>query len=314
MKTKLISLLLLFTTACTFQVEVLNTPTPQPTESIAIVPSLSTSTPSVTTDFSATPQPSPVFTATLPATSVQTSQSSAIEFPSNGTWQDVPDKLTIGASKTYSLYALKDQVMSVTIVPDQSDQGGAFFIKLTSQVTGNFKLHVVINPPGKANQYFDYSDPKGKFSLSYSDEFAPTHFPGAEVYKFPPQLVLQYVDTQQYVPTNLNEAYFLLGSSTDPQAVSTCTQVLSFGGPETIVGDVTINGISFTKSAGSGVGAGNIYEQTYYRTVYNGTCYEITYFIHYSNIGNYTPGTVKEFDRAALLQKFDEILNTITFK
>src|SRR6266487_427723 len=191
MKTKLISLLLLFTTACTFQVEVLNTPTPQPTESIVIVPSLSTSTPSVTTDFSATPQPSPVFTATLSATSVQTSQSFAIEFPSNGTWQDVPDKLTAGASKTYSLYALKDQVMSVTIVPDQSDQGGAFsmeikgadgsllcpilnyscyfwrgvlpasqqyFIKLTSQVTGNFKLHVVINPPGKANQNSNNSD------------------------------------------------------------------------------------------------------------------------------------------------------------
>ena len=189
-----------------------------------------------------------------------------------------------------------------------------YFITITPQVPAVFSMRIAINPPGSANQYFDYADPQGKFTLSYSDEFAPAQFIGAEVYKFPPQLVLQYIDTQQYVPTNLSEAYFLLGSSDDPQQVSMCTQPISFGGPEEIVDEVTINTVNFTKSQGGGVAAGNIYEQIYYRTLYNGTCYEITYFIHYGNIGAYAPDTVKEFDRTTLLQKFDQTLSTLIFK
>lgn len=144
--------------------------------------------------------------------------------------------------------------------------------------------------------------------------FAPAFFVGAQVSRIQPELSLQFIDTDSYVNTNLNEAYFLFGSSTDAQIMSTCTQPLSFGGPETIVGEVTINGVTFTKSQGGGVAAGNIYEQTYYRTVHNDTCFEITYFIHYGNIGAYQPGTVHEFDHTALLQKFDQILNTLTLQ
>jgi hypothetical protein len=184
-------------------------------------------------------------------------------------------------------------------------------IKVLALAGGVFKMRVVINPPGTVSQTFSYADPEGRFSLSYPDSFAPVHFSGAELTKIPPEFSLQDIDTQQFISTNLNEVYFLLGVSDDPQTVANCTQPLSFGGPENVLGETTVNNIPFTKSEATGAGAGNIYEQVYYRTVYDGSCYEVSYLVHYGNIGNYTPGTVSEFDRTALYQQLDEILASL---
>ena len=105
-----------------------------------------------------------------------------------------------------------------------------------------------------------------------------------------------------------------MGVCNDPQQVSTCTQPASLGGPETALGETTVNGVNFTKSEATGVGAGNIYEQIYHRGVHNDSCYEVTYFVHYGNIGNYSPGAVTEFDRTALYQQLDEILASLILK
>ena len=353
MKIRLLPFILLLTTACTFQVDVLDTPVaPQPT-SIAISPSPATSTPTISQDVSATPPSSPTVSAANTATSTSMpaqvpnpgSSAAPIQFGPNGTYADVIDSIMAGKSKTYSVRALKGQVMSVSF--HQNDE--AEWTYITMQIIGadnsvlcaddcefwrgvlpateeyfvtvtpaadavNFMMRVAINPPGAATQSFLYENKYRNASFSYNDMFAPAFFPNGPVSKIQPELVLQFIDTQSYTNTNLIEAYFLFGSSTDAQIVATCTEPASLAGPETVVGEVTIGGVSFTRSEGSGVGAGNIYEQTYYRAAHNGTCYEITYFIHYGNIGNYNPGTVKEFDRAALVQKFDQILFTLGFR
>lgn len=348
MRFKPLSLFLVFLiSACTFQMEVFNTPTPQ-ASSIAIVPSPATSTPMVNPDVSATPPLAPTLVPTntfLPTHIINPSVSaSPIQFSPNGTYVDVLDSISAGKSKAYSVKALQGQVMSVSIHQNE----GAEWSYVTVTVLGkdgtrlceecefwrgvlpstqdyllaliasgdarDFTLRVAINPPGMATQSLVYENIYRNASLSYTDMFAPALFPNGQVTKIKPELALQFIDTQSFVNTNLLEAYFLFGSSTDPQVISTCTEIASFGGPETVVGNVTINGVTLTKSQATGVGAGNVYEQTYYRTVHNGTCYEITYFIHYGNIGNYDPGTVKEFDRAGLLQKFEDILATVTFK
>jgi hypothetical protein len=133
--------------------------------------------------------------------------------------------------------------------------------------------------------------------------------------KFAPELALQFIDTKSFYKTNLSEAYFLFGASNAPGDVESCMQPLAASGPENVTGEVNINGISFTRSEGSGVGAGNIYEQTYYRTAYQGSCYEVTFFMHSTNVGNYAPDAgVQEFDRAALTQKFEAILSTLVIK
>ena len=339
-------MLLLLTTACTFQVEVLETPAPPQSTSIAVIPSPATPTSIVTSDVSVTPLPIPTVSATstsLPAQVVKPAgPASRIQFSPNGTYADVIDSIPAGKSKTYSINATKGQVMSISIHQNEESEWtyitmqiiGAddsllcvtdcqfwhgvlpateeYFVTVTPAADAlDFMMRVAINPPGAATQSFLYENMYRNASLSYTDIFAPAFFPGAQVSRIKPELVLQFIDTQSYTNTNLNEAYFLFGSSTDPQALATCTETNPSSGPEAIVGNVTINGVSFTKSQGTGVGAGNDYEVTHYRTAYNGTCYEITYFIHSGNIGNYPPGTVNEFDHAALLQKFDQILSTL---
>jgi hypothetical protein len=252
-----------------------------------------------------------------------------------------------GASQLYSLSAFQGQMMSVSILPKkpelqntfqlqitgrdgailcpQKDEACSFWrgvlpstqeylIKVKAQVNGAFDMRVAIDPPGTLSQTFNYADPEGRFTLSYSDEFTPAYYNGGEITKIAPAFSLQDIDTQQFTSTNLGEVYFLLGVSDDAQDVSTCAEPASLGGPENVLGETTVNGLNFTKSEATGVGAGNVYEQVYYRTVYNGSCYEVTYFVHYGNIGNYPPGMVNEFDRTALYQQLDEILASLILK
>ena len=337
--------LIIAISACTFQVNVIETPTPAatvlPTES-------STSNPVPTSTSAATQQPLPTFGAinASPLSPVGSPQSSVfpIQFSPNGTYVDVIDSIQAGESKTYSVRAMQGQVMSISfhqneetewtyismqirgtdtsllcndcefwrgILPATQD----YFVTVTpSADASDFTMRVAINPPGVAKQYFLYENKYRNASLSYADLFAPAFFPGAPISRIPPELTLRYIDTQSYANTNLIEAYLLFGSSTDPQVIATCTEPVTFDAAEAAVGDVMINGVSFTKTESSGVGAGNVYEQTHYRAAQNGTCFEFTYFVHYGNIGNYDPATVTEFDRDALLRNFDEVLSSFTLK
>ena len=346
MRLKLASVFLIIAiSACTFQVDVIETP--QPSETIVVAASTSTSIP--TPDHSATPPPLPSVSAT--STSLSTSVVDPgnsvfpIQFGPNGTYADILDSITIGKSKTYSVNAMKGQVMSISF--HQNDEAewtnismrivgadnsvlcasdcefwrGAlpatqdYFVTVTpSADASDFMMRVAINPPGAATQSFLYENKYRNASFSYTDLFAPALFRSAPMYRTEPELTLRFIDTQAYASTNLIEAYLLFGSSTDPQTVATCTEPITFDAAETVVGEVIINGVAFTKTESSGVGAGNVYEQTHYRAIEDDTCFEFTYFVHYGNIGNYDPSTVTEFDRDALLQKFDEVLTTHTLK
>jgi hypothetical protein len=351
MKRNLILLVLLLTCACSFQVDVLE---PQSTATVLPVspsPVSPSTTAVLTPTLPATELPLPTDTASpLPPVTSPPSNSSSIipiKFPPNATSELIVGNIAEGLSQTYSLDAFEGQIMSVSILPENPELQNTFQLQITGRdgtvlcplkdmacpfwrgalpstqeyrikvlapSGGAFNMLVAINPPGTVSQLFSYADPEGRFALSYPDDFAPAHFNGAQITKIPPDFSLQYIDTQQYSATNLIEVYFLVGVSDDPQQVSTCTEPLSFGGPETILGETTVNGVNFTKSEGGGVGAGNIYEQVYHRSVHNGSCIEVTYFVHYANIGNYTPGTVTEFDRTALYQQLDEILASLILK
>jgi hypothetical protein len=272
-----------------------------------------------------------------------------IRFNENGTYADVTDTILAGTSKTYSIRALQGQVMSVSIrqsmerdwtyipikvggadgsnICPQADQECTFWRGVLPKTQDylvtvtpasdaiDFVLRVAVNPPGVTTQSFEYTSKNQQAALSYSDEFAPVRFPGAEIYKIVPELALEFIDTDSYTNTNLTEAYFLFGASDRSDVVDTCIEPISRGGPEEVIRAVSINGIPFVRSKGGGVAAGNIYEQTYYRTAYQGACYEITFFVHYGNIGAYAPDSgVKEFDAAGLTDKFEDILSTLIIK
>jgi hypothetical protein len=287
---------------------------------------------------------------TITAPTARPSQPNEIRFAANGTYTDITDSIALGSSKTYSINAMKGQIMSISILPQIPDNGwgyipmqikGAdgsvlcpqpadsecmfwrgvlpssqdYFVTLTPNGdVPQFIMRVAINPPGKDAQYFQYNNPAIGLSLTYPDTFAPA-IPIVGNYKTDPELALHLIDTEAYDKTNLSEAYLFVSSTSDSQIVATCTEPnQNGGGPEQIVGDEVINGFTFVHSTSDGAGAGNYYQQEIYRMVNKNVCYELIYFIHFTNIGNYTPGTVTEFDRDALIQKFDSIFSTFTIK
>jgi hypothetical protein len=344
MRWKITILVLAFTvSACTLGAPTETTPEVLPSPIMELLPASETPTPNIVSV-----QPSPIPTQTLTPTptqsptetssrSIPVAEENRIQFPTGATWVEVGTHLNEGASIEYVLSALKGQVMSVSIEqnwpftvevadsattltePDNErpfwrgtlPATGDYFIKVKTQATGDFTLRVAINPPGQTYQYFDYENPQQTATLRYSDEFAPTiNMPVGE-FKGTPSLVLEFIRPEFFSPTtNLGEAYFLFSTIVDAGTVATCTQPLPQ--LEEISGQETINGYTFTKSQAIGVAAGNIYDQVIYRTVYENICYEAVFYMHSGNIGNYTSGTVVEFDRGTLLQKFEGILDTFT--
>ena len=77
------------------------------------------------------------------------------------------------------------------------------------------------------------------------------------------------------------------------------------GNPE--VTEVTDDGVTYLVAHSVGAGAGNRYEETVYVFKDYTPCNAVRYFIHYGVIENYPEGTVKEFDRTALITQFDSI-------
>ena len=187
-----------------------------------------------------------------------------------------------------------------------------YIVSVESQVSGPFTLRIAIAPPGKASQDFEFIDPRYAVSLIYMDTFAPTDVQIPIDIKGSPLLTLTFTDPSFYAPrTNLIEAYLQLAASADPAVVSTCTQP-STQVPETVTGSVNIHNHAFTRSEFSGAAAGNRYDQVIYRSVWQDKCFEVVFLIHSANIGNYPAGTVVEFDRAALINQFETVLNTFT--
>ncbi len=73
------------------------------------------------------------------------------------------------------------------------------------------------------------------------------------------------------------------------------------------------DGISWTGKAGSDAAAGNYYTETIYTTMHNKTCYGAKLFLHATNVGNYEPGTIREFDQDAIDTIFKGMVSSIRF-
>ena len=310
-------------------------------------PILAASTPATIIVDTSLPTPTliptltPELTPTPQVASNPDANATRIRFAPNGTWVELNDSISANTSKRYILSAMQGQIMSVSIpqglgfsiqvsgidkktlsdplqslpfwrgvLPSTQD----YIVSVNSQVDGPFTLRIAINPPGKVTQNFVFSDPRYLVSLSYSDEFAPTDIQIPVNLKGTPLLTLSFINSAFYSPrTNLSEAYLLLAATADPGIVSTCTQP-STQVAETVTGQVTINNHAFTRSEFSGAAAGNRYVQVTYRTVWADKCIEMVFLIHSTNIGNYPPGTVVEFNLTALQSKFEAVLDTFLAK
>ena len=75
--------------------------------------------------------------------------------------------------------------------------------------------------------------------------------------------------------------------------------------------NITDNNTEYSFVTTSDAGAGNFYEEKVWAMPGTNPCIAIRYFIHSTNIGNYTPGTVREFDRASLINQFDQMRRSL---
>jgi membrane-bound inhibitor of C-type lysozyme len=125
-------------------------------------------------------------------------------------------------------------------------------------------------------------------------------------------LVTVKAPTDYQPKTNLGDATFTVGTSSDPKAVASCLMDNSgLGAAKTTV---TYNGITYTKLVTTDAGAGNRYETTSYRTVQNSQCYAIEYTLHYSELANYDPSMgITAFNSTKVHADFDGIVASLKF-
>jgi len=64
-------------------------------------------------------------------------------------------------------------------------------------------------------------------------------------------------------------------------------------------------------ASSTGAAAGNRYDEVVYAIVGTKPCVAVRYFIHYGVIENYPEGSVRAFDREALVKEFDAIRSTL---
>ncbi len=90
-----------------------------------------------------------------------------------------------------------------------------------------------------------------------------------------------------------------------------CTADYFLDGKNTASSTVA-HGVTYSVAKSSGAGAGNRYDETVYVLPRNDKCIAVRYFVHYTVVQNYDPGTVQEFNSAALMNQFDSIRDSVT--
>jgi hypothetical protein len=123
----------------------------------------------------------------------------------------------------------------------------------------------------------------------------------------PTAAVVVKLDLAEFKGTNLGEGSISVGVSDDPTIVASCSAGKAAQG-EKPDGSATLAGIKFTRFTFEDADAGNRYVSTIYRATSGGNCYELVEFVHFAAMENFSPGAIKQFDRA----KIEGELRTIT--
>lgn len=108
--------------------------------------------------------------------------------------------------------------------------------------------------------------------------------------------------------TNLGSDSYISVESI-PQTQSCSANLFLDNAPQTA--SVTDNGTDYSLASTTGAGAGNRYEETVYAIPSTNPCIAVRYFVHYSVIENYPPGTVQAFDASKLKSQLDSIRRTL---
>lgn len=112
------------------------------------------------------------------------------------------------------------------------------------------------------------------------------------------------------VGTNLSpDTYFSIEliNKNYPGAEEYICSANSFIMPGAVPTRITDQSIEYSVASSSDAAAGNRYDEIVYALPTSERCTAFRYFIHYGAIQNYPEGSVKEFDKKALVNEFDQI-------
>ena len=154
-----------------------------------------------------------------------------------------------------------------------------------------------------------YGDAKLGFSIAYPQKWRvergyvyPTPIDDTRIagvaFMIPPELASH---------TNLSTGSYL---SVESAASATACKASAFLVTTDTMRDEDQGELHWSVATSGDAGAGNLYDETVYALKDSRPCLAIRYFIHSTNIANYTAGTVKQFDRAELVRQFDRIRST----
>jgi hypothetical protein len=159
--------------------------------------------------------------------------------------------------------------------------------------------------PTVAEGYVLYEDSEYSFTVEVPENFTINDNYELEVNSFLKSMGVSFTP-----PASLTEGTNL---SADTHMTVEWIPILSSCSPQhylnPVMGTSTItqNGTVYDVATSSDAGAGNFYAQIVYMASEPGSCLAVRYFIHTTNINNYPTGTVREYDRAALLEIFDRM-------
>ena len=162
-----------------------------------------------------------------------------------------------------------------------------------------------INP-----NWSQYQDTQDGFSIAFPPDYLltqNTEVPASDISLGVPAATINLPDSY-FEGTNLGEASLTIRIGTSSADVASCV-----ANSEYFVGQRQINGENFAQYNFIGAAAGNIYDSVLLRNSHANKCYEIEILMHSGNIGNYTPGTVKEFNHDEILDNLERIANTFRF-
>ncbi len=197
-------------------------------------------------------------------------------------------------------------------------EGENAFLMENNQPTYNNCVGGTISTSTQSGGMSVFTDQGETFSFQYPSTFPPSdggigYTQGWMYNSTTTGLILATVTIpKSFEPnTNFAGAEFTVGTSPDPKAVSSC---LSLQNPNGITPtQVTINGITYTAFSYTSAGVGNFYAVTSYRTIHNNQCYAIESLIHSTDINNYPPGQVSQFNGGEIQTLLQQIMQSFKF-
>ena len=146
------------------------------------------------------------------------------------------------------------------------------------------------------------------FTLTYDGAYFQPQKPdlfGNEV------LGLRLTPNRFYDHTNLQDAYFVLSLESYTDADTCLNAPPEDMAIQNAVGTWRVNGIDYRYYIGGEGAAGNFYDADIFRTFVHNRCITVYLFVHSTDIGNYTPGTVTAYDKQGVADQLKRVFFTL---